>query len=38
MGEEKAISYEHRGEEVIAWSIRWAKEKPFPMSIEVKKS
>ena len=38
MGEGKAISYEHRGEEVIVWSIRWAKKKPFPMIIEVKKS
>jgi hypothetical protein len=47
MGEEtgirpKAISYDHRGEETIAWSIRWAKKeesvlKPFPMTIEVKK-
>ena len=38
MGEEKAISFDHRCEEVIAWSIRWVKKKPLPMTIEVKKS
>ena len=42
MGEEpgirpKAISFDHRGEEATAWSIRWTKKKPFPMTIESKK-
>jgi hypothetical protein len=37
MGEEKAISYDHRGEEPIAWSTRWAKKqesvlKPCPLN------
>jgi hypothetical protein len=47
MGEErgirhKAISYDHRGEEAISRSIRWAKKeesvlKPFPVTVGVKK-
>jgi len=38
MGEEKTISYDHRDEEATAWSIRWAKKKPFPRTREMKKS
>jgi hypothetical protein len=34
----KAFSYDHRCEEAIAWNTRWAKKKPFPVTIGVKKS
>jgi hypothetical protein len=41
MGEEPGICpkiCEHGGgEEAIAWNFRWAKKKPFPMTIAVKK-
>jgi len=37
MGDEKAISYDHTGEEAIAWNIRWVMKKLFPMTIQVKK-